>query len=100
MRLPKLSTHFFVVVGLLLVASISVSGYASLKPLLDAHGSPQIGPNGKVIMTLDQAAMWRVDWFAYSAMILAIIAFIWLVLRLIWLLILRFRRNPRSAHRT
>ena len=91
MRSAKNKTLVMAVIGLIALASISIAPYAPLKPLIGADGSPLHRPDGTLAMTGDAAAMWSLNWFGYSVLILAVILFAWLLLRIGRSLYSRFR---------
>jgi len=82
MRSPKTKTLVFAIIGLTVLASISIAPCAKLKPVLGADGAPLHKLDGSVVMTADTAFMWSVNWFGYSVLILAALLFGWLLLRL------------------
>jgi hypothetical protein len=90
MRSPKTKTLVFAIIGLVVLASISIAPCAKFKPVLGADGAPLHKPDGSVVMTADTAFMWSVNWFGYSVLILAALLFGWLLLRLGRLLLCRF----------
>ncbi len=90
--MPRFQILFFIALGFLLLASISIAPNLGRKPVVATDGTVLRRPDGSVVTKPDTEGYIRSNWLGVIAAALSMLFFALAILRLLWNGWLRLRR--------